>query len=425
MKEKGLSQNAATALVIANMIGTGVFTTSGILLRELGSPFLVLLAWLGGGVTALLGTLCYGVLARQFPESGGEYLYLSRTFPPVVSFVAGWITLLVGFAVPLAALAFAFAEYLRPWLSPPFSPRLVGTCLLIAASLIHVRSIASGARLQSVVVGIEILLITLLASFGLGRLFVDGIPNQVTVSQPGNFGFALILVSYSYTGWNGATYIAGEVRDGARSLPRALFIGTAIVTLLYLALNTFFVFAGPLSAMAGRIDVAHVAAAQVGGQGLALLVSALVALAVAMCVSALTMTGPQVAARMARDGLLPKRFAAQSGEPPRLALFGQLALGLIALWTATFEAILTYVGISLGLCTAMTVFGLVRLRLQKGATLSIPGWPWVPILFLLFLFGSALWTIVLRPKEGLVGLGTILLFAVLHSVRKKRYQLEK
>ena len=418
MKESGLSPNVATALVVANMIGTGVFTTSGLLLGKLGSPGLVLLAWLGGGITACLGALCYGALARQFPESGGEYVYLSRTLPGPAAFVSGWITLIVGFAVPLAALAFAFAEYLRPWLPPGLPPRVVGTAILIVTSLLHWFSIAAGAKVQAVVVIVEVILIALLASFGLGRVFVVGPPSQIVVSHPGQMGVALILVSYSYIGWNGAVYIAGEVRDASRTLPRILLVGTLLVTALYLALNTFFVFAAPVADLAGRIDVGHIAAERVGGPALAMTVSGIVALAVAMCVSALTMTGPQLAGRMAADGLLPKAFKCRPGKPPRLAIVGQLMLGLLALWTATFDAILTYVGVSLGLCTGAAVWGLIRLRRRKGSVVPVPGWPWVPGLFLVFMLGATAWTILLRPMEGLVGIGTVVLFSVLYRFKR-------
>jgi APA family basic amino acid/polyamine antiporter len=192
------------------------------------------------------------------------------------------------------------------------------------------------------------------------------------------------------------------------------------VTLLYLALNALFVFAAPGAELAGRIDVAHVAATVVGGPGLALAVSGLVALALALCVSALTMTGPQVAARMAGDGLLPRCFAAPAGHPPRLALVAQLTLGLVALWTATFEGILTYVGFTLGISTLATIVGLCRLRLREGPVVHVPGWPWVPGLFLAFVAGSTVFAVVKKPLEGAVGLGTLLAGALIFVVKERR-----
>lgn len=415
-----LGPGAATALVVANMVGTGVFTTSGILMRILGSPWLVLLTWLLGGVIALLGALCYGALAGRIPESGGEYLFLSRTLHPLAAYVAGWLSLIVGFAVPLGALAYAFAEYLQPWLPPGVSPKLVATLLMIGASLLHAGSVSFGAKVQAAIVIAEVVLITLFASFGLGRLYPDGFHTTPLAGDTGKMGLALVIVSFSYLGWNAAVYIGGEVKDPVRNLPRALIFGTSIVTLLYLAMNALFVFAAPVAQLSGRIDVAHVAAEVIGGPWLAKAVSALVSLALALCVSALTMTGPQVAARMARDGILPGALAGRPGQPPRLALVLQLALGLVALWTATFEHILTYVGFTLGISTIATIVGLCRLRLKEGASLRVPGWPWVPGLFLAFGVASTVVTVVQRPLEGLVGLGTLGVGVVGYFLHKGR-----
>ena len=406
-EQRRLGQGAATALVVANMVGTGVFTTSGILMRILGSPWLVLLTWLLGGAIALLGALCYGALAGRIPESGGEYIFLSRTLHPSAAFVAGWLSLIVGFAVPLGALAYAFAEYLNPWLPAGVNPRVVATLLMVGASMLHFGSISFGARVQTAIVIAEVVLITLFASFGLGRLYPNGFHTTPVAGDVSKLGLAIVIVSFSYLGWNAAVYIGGEVKNPERNLPRSLIFGTAIVTILYLALNALFVFAAPASVLSGRIDVAHVAAEVVGGTWLAKAVSALVSLELALCVSALTMTGPQVAARMAGDGLLPRRLAGRPGHPPRLALVVQLSLGLLALWTATFEHILTYVGFTLGISTIATIVGLCRLRLKEGPSLRVPGWPWVPGLFLAFGVVSTGVTVVQRPIEGLVGLATL------------------
>jgi basic amino acid/polyamine antiporter, APA family len=419
-EKRRLGQGAAIALVVANMVGTGVFTTSGILVRILGSPWLVLLAWLLGGVFALLGALCYGALAERIPESGGEYIFLSRTLHPVAAYVAGWLSLIVGFAVPLGAVAYAFAEYLQPWLPVGVDPRVIASLLMVGASILHFGSVTFGARVQAAIVIAEVVLIALLASFGLGRLYPDGFHMEPLAGNPGKMGLALVIVSFSYLGWNAAVYIGGEVKNPRRNLPRSLILGTSIVTLLYLALNAMFVFAAPVAVLSGRIDVAHVAAEVVGGPALAKAVSGLVSLALALCVSALMMTGPQVAARMAGDGLLPRRFAGRTGHPPRLALVLQLSLGLVALWTATFERILTYVGFTLGISTLATIVGLCRVRLKEGPQMHVPGWPWVPGAFLAFGLASTGFTVVQRPIEGLVGLATLGVGVLAYFVQKRR-----
>ena len=418
--QRRLGQGAATALVVANMVGTGVFTTSGVLLQRLGSPWLVLLTWLLGGVVALLGALCYGALAQRIPESGGEYVFLARTLHPGAAFVAGWLSLLVGFGVPLGAVAFAFAEYLRPFLPHAANLRVVASVLLLGVSLLHFASLSVGARVQAAVVVAEVVLITLFASFGLGRLYPDGYHTTPVAGDYSQMGWALVFVSFAYLGWNAAVYIGGEVKEPRRNLPRALIYGTSIVTLLYLGLNALFVFAAPMSEVAGHVNIAHVAATTVGGPRLAMAVSGLVALALAMCVSALTMTGPQVAARMAGDGLLPRMFCTSPGRPPRAALLAQLAVGLVALWTATFEGILTYVGFTLGLSTLATIIGLCRIRMKEGKALHVPGWPWVPGLFMLFVVGATLFTVLQRPLEGLIGFSSLGLGVAFYFLHRRR-----
>lgn len=390
---------SATALVIANMVGTGVFTTSGFLLADLRSPWLVLAAWAVGGVIAFLGALCYGALARRLPESGGEYLFLSRTLHPVAGYLAGWVSLLVGFSAPLAAAAFAFGEYAKPWL-PAWPVQLSGTLLLIVFSMLHAAHVRRGAWVQNVAVLLKVALIALFAGFACPRLPApaDTAAEAVSLSV---FGFSLVWISFSYSGWNAAVYLGGEVRDPERNLPRALLLGAGIVTLLYLALNAVFVFAAPAKQLAGKLEIGRIAAEHLGGPVLANAVTALVALTLVSTVSSMVMAGPRVYARMAADGYLPRWLRAEHG-PPRTAVFFQGAIALGLLWTATYESLLTYIGFTLGLSTAATVLGLVRLRQREGQRLVVPGWPWVPALFLLCVLGTSAFSIGRRPVESLL-----------------------
>ncbi len=301
--QRQLGLVSATALVVASMVGSGVFTTSGILLADLHSPSLVLAAWLAGGVIAVLGALCYGALARSYPESGGEYIFLARTLHPAAGYLAGWVSLLVGFSAPLAAVALAFGEYLREGLS--FStPRLTGSCLLLAFTAVHAIHVQRGAWVQNFAVLIKLLLIVLLVGLACARLEPAPQPQGEHVPIAA-FAVSLVRVSFSYSGWNAAIYIAGEVRDPGRNLPRAMAVGAGLVTLLYVALNTVFVYAAPVEALTGKIDVARIAAESLGGASLASLVTALITLALATSASSMLMAGPRVYARMADDGYVP------------------------------------------------------------------------------------------------------------------------
>jgi APA family basic amino acid/polyamine antiporter len=395
---------SATALVIASMVGSGVFTTSGFLLAELHTPGRVLIGWLVGGFLAMLGALCYGALARRFPESGGEYLFLARTIHPAAGYLAGWVSLLVGFSAPLAAVSLAFGGYVEDWL--PFSPpRLTGSCLVLALAAVHAFHVQRGAWLQNTAIIAKLFLIAVFISLACRHLQSRPPVGPADFSLAA-FAVSLVWISFSYSGWNAATYIGGEIREPERNLPCAMLLGTIIVLLLYLILNAVFVFAGPVETMAGKLDVARIAAESLGGVGLANFVTVLIALALGTSASSLLMAGPRVFARMADDGYLPGWLRFPREGPPRAAILLQTLLSLAMLWTSTFKGLLTYIGFTLGVCTAGAVVGLVRLRLREGAAVRITGWPWVPWVFIAVTLSVTVFTIARQPREGAIGLGT-------------------
>lgn len=397
---------SATTLVVASMLGTGVFTTSGFLLEELGSPWLVLLAWLVGGLLAACGALSYGALARHLPGSGGEYYFLSRTLHPAAGVVAGWISIVAGFAAPLAAASLAFAEYVGDWF-PGVAPQALGSTLLVAFAAVHALSEHRGTRLHDLAVVAEVLLVVVFVTLALARL-----PGELAVHAPNAradlpaLALALIWVSFSYSGWNAAVYVGGEVRDAERVLPRALLLGTALITCLYLALNAAFVFAAPPARLAGQADVGRLAAAALGGQPWADALTLLIALVLVASVSAMTVAGARVHAQMAADGELPRGLA-PGDRPPRAALAVQCVLALLMLWTSSFRSLLTYIGFTLNLCSAATVVGLIRLRLREGTRLPVAGWPFVPAIFLVAVVGMTLGVIFRQPTESACGLTTL------------------
>jgi APA family basic amino acid/polyamine antiporter len=349
-----------------------------------------------------LGALCYGALARRIPESGGEYLFLSRTLHPAAGCAAGWISLLVGFSAPLAAAAFAFGEYAKPWW-PGGHPQWAGTALVLVFTALHAAHVQRGARVQNAAVILKVLLIGLFVAFGLSRLQPQAALGP-QVSPVSDFAISLVWVSFSYSGWNAAIYLGGEVRHPERNLPLSLLLGTGLVTLLYLALNAVFLFSTSPEALSGKLEVGRIAAQALGGPGLAQAVAALVALVLISSVSSLIMAGPRVYARMAQDGFLPRWLAPTAG-PPRAAILLQSILALLMLWTATYDQLLTTIGFTLSLSTAATVVGLMRLRWREGPQLHVPGWPVVPLLFLgfvLFMTGFTAWR-ALRHVLGIMG----------------------
>ena len=386
------------ALVAANMIGAGVFTTSGFALADLGSPSRVMWVWVAGGALALLGVLCYGALAARLPESGGEYLFLSRTLHPGLGFLAGWVSIWAGFTGAIALAAEAAQAYLLPWLPASMPADLVGSSLIVAAGFLHTRGLRSGALLQNVIVVAKVgLLIALIA---LGVSGAAPLPASTPVAfSLGTFTTTMMWVSLSYSGWNAAVYIGGEAAVPERSLPRSMLGATVVVTALYLALNWIFVYSAPIEELAGQEDVAALAARAIGGSVLEALVRLILVVSLVTSVSAMVMIGPRVIARMADDGLLPARLAFR-GSVPSAAIWTQVALSVGILWASGLREQLTNLGWVLSLFTALTVLGLLRLRAREGSEqVRIPGYPFVPVTFLVLVFGLTGTMVIVNGSE--------------------------
>ena len=395
---------SATALVVANMIGTGVFTTTGFLFADLPSRSAVLLCWLVGGCIAMLGAICYSALARSLPESGGEYFFLSRTVHPAAGYVGGWISLLVGFSAPIAAAAFALGEYTKTWF-PDFNPKWIGTGALLICTLAHAFNVRSGLRLQNGIVALKILLIFIFIGAAAFMIDAPAPPPSSPVSL-GAFSVSLVWIYFAYSGWNAAVYIGGEVANPERNLPRAMIIGTGFVIVLYLGLNTVFVFAAPHSELAGKVDVARIAAAAIGGKAFAEFTTVLIAVALLTSISAMIMAGPRVYAKMAEDGYLPSWFG--SARPPATnAVILQIVIALLMLWIPDFPDLAKYIGFTLGIGTALTVIGMMRMRWREPERISVPGWPWLPLLFILAVSGVTAFSIAREPGPSFFGLLTV------------------
>jgi APA family basic amino acid/polyamine antiporter len=259
--------------------------------------------------------------------------------------------------------------------------------------------------LQNAVVGGKLVLIAAFVLVGLWLAPTRGLGEHALPGNTDVFAFAvtLVWVSFAYSGWNAAVYVGGKVRDPERNLRRSLLLGTGIITVAYLALNTVFLYSAPAAAVAGRADVAAIAALALGGTGMHRAVSALVAVALFTSISSMVMAGPRVYARMAEDGLLPGFFAV-SRDVPSAAIAAQVLLALLVLWVSTLAELLSYIGFVLSLSTAATVAGLVALRRREGAaSVPIPGYPWIPGLYVTVTVAAALFMAVREPFEAAVG----------------------
>ncbi|MEE9905136.1 MAG: amino acid permease [Chlorobium sp.] len=436
---------AAIVLVIANMIGTGVFTSSGFILGEVGSPQALLACWVIGGLFALAGALCYGELGAMLPHAGGEYIYLRRSFGALPGFVSGWISLIVGFSAPIAAASIAFATYLLGGGDEPlfvidlFDFRLLGispvSVLAIAAivtfSLVHYHSLHLGQRVQNFLTAFKIafILLFVVAGFGLGQ----GDPSRLALLSAGegdampwgDFAVALIFVSFAYSGWNATAYLGGEIKNPERTLPLALLIGTAIVTLLYMLLNLLYLYALPPERMTGLLEVGLGAATALFGKGIGSFFGMAIAFGLLSVVSAMIMTGSRVYYAMARDGLFFSTFGQVDAvhHTPAYSIFFQAAIAIVMVLTAAFEVLLVYIGFTLSLSAMLTVLGLMRLRLKE-PDLPRPyrtfGYPFTPLLFIAGNLWVVVFTISSRPLVGAAGVLTIGIGVALYFLLNKQ-----
>ncbi len=416
-----LSLRSATALVIANMIGVGVFTTSGYALADLGSVSWVVAAWAVGGLIALSGAFCYGALIREICGSGGEYLFLSRGLHPLAGFLSGWTSLLAGFTGPVAAAALAAPLYLQGAFGIDLEPKWTASGLILLAWGLHGRGGRWGVAAQDLAVGLKLLAIVCLCLGGLVALAgAEGA--ETSPHAPfdlGAFAATLVWVSFAYSGWNAAVYVAGEVEDARRTVGRAMVVGTAIVIVAYVALNALILLSAPAGDLMGRGDVAAVAARAAGGEVLARVVGGLVALALFTSVSAMTMAGPRVYAQMSDDGLFPRMFRSGDG-PPTMALHLQCVLALAAVWAAGLRELLGWIGFTLGLFTAASVFVLMRLKCKAGSDLEVPGYPAVPIFFLVCTLGATGFMAHREPAIALYGLAGVALGVPFYALFRRR-----
>lgn len=437
---------SALVLVIANMVGSGVFTTSGFILTELGSPGTLMWCWLLGGAFALTGALCYGELGAMLPEAGGEYAYLSRAFGPLPAFLSGWISLIVGFSAPIAAAAIAFATYFlggsgASWFELSLldmtlirvSPvTLLACATVIGLSLVHVHSVHLGKRVQNALTLFKIVFIALfiIGGFAWGHGSFSHLGESLSADSWSASGFAvsLIFVSFAYSGWNAAAYLGSEITRPERNLPLALVGGTVLVMGLYLLLNLVFIYALPPQAMSGTLEVGLSAATALFGNTIGTLFAQAIALGLLSVLSAMIMAGPRVYFAMARDNLFFQRCAQvhKTRHTPAEAIAFQAVIAIGIIVSTAYDTLLIYVGFTLSLSAMTTVIGLIRLR-RLAPDLPRPyrtfGYPLTPAIFILGNLWIMVYTIHSRPMVGLAGIVTIGVGALLYWIARQRGQI--
>jgi basic amino acid/polyamine antiporter, APA family len=414
MSLKKISVITATNLVVAHMIGTGVFTSLGFQVLSITSDFALLSLWIVGGVAALCGALCYAELATALPRSGGEYNYLSRIYHPSLGFLAGWISAIVGFPAPIALAAIAFGKYMQVFL-PGVPPAAISLVIVWGITAVHLLGVRAEERFQnwSTFLKIGLILGFIVAGFFVANaqhLDLKPGPGALATLTSGPFAVSLVYVMYSYSGWNAATYITEEVDSPERNVPWALLAGTVIVSVFYVVLNFVFLLTTPKQVLAGQVEVGLLAGRSIFGSLGGNLASVLIALGLIATISAMAWIGPRITKRMAED--LPKLgiFARSSpGGTPYNAVFLQVVVVTILVLTGTFDTVLVYTQFSLLLCSFLTVAGLIVLRVREPG-LKRPYkfllYPLTPAVFLLITLWMMIFVVRDKPTESLLGLVT-------------------
>ncbi len=422
-----------TAVVIANMVGTGVFTSLGFQLLDIRSGFALMLLWALGGIAALCGAMTYGELGAALPRSGGEYNLLRRIYHPAAGFVSGWISSTVGFSGPVALAAMTFAAYASSVFPGGLGDGLqkaLACGLLLILTIVHASNHRNSSGTQVI---FTILKVAVILFFVIATLTIVDSPQPVNffpaagdgaVITSGAYAVALIYVSFAYTGWNAATYLVSELEDPQRTLPWILIFGTSVVTLLYLGLNFSFLYAAPMDAMTGQVEVGAIAAQAAFGDVAGRFTGLVLAMLLISTVSAMTMAGPRVIQVIGEDfpsiGVLGKT---NSHGIPSIAICIQSGVALLFILSSTFESILVFSGFTLALNSFVTVFGIFVLR-WKQPDLERPYrtflYPLPPIIYLLLTGWTLAFTLINRPTEGLFSLGIIACGLLFYWIAGKR-----
>lgn len=402
MLQRKLGLFPATNIVVANMIGAGIFTTSGLLMAGLNNPLLMLALWVVGGIIALCGALSYGELGASMPGAGGEYHFLSKLYNPLFGFLSGWVSFIVGFSAPIAASAMGFSEYfcralpaIPLWLqsngimNPAVTKSFLSVSVILIFTFIHYRGIKSGALIQNILTILKVTLVVflLLAGFISGKgdmnnfISVGGVSSGLSGWK--TIGLSLMWIMFAYSGWNASTYLGAEIKNPSKILPRSLIYGTGIVMFLYLSINILYIYGIKPEEMKGVISVGGLVMGNLFGPSADTLFSLLIAFALFSSLSAFIIIGPRVYYSMAKDGLFFKSVAKihPKFQVPSNSIILQCLIAVILALSGTFEQVLTYMGFALGIFPILTVLGVFKLRKVNPSALRMAGFPYTQILY--------------------------------------------
>jgi basic amino acid/polyamine antiporter, APA family len=418
----------ATAIVVADMVGVGVFTSLGFQVKDIPSGFSILSLWTVGGLVALCGVFSYSELGAMFPRSSGEYNFLSRAYHPAFGFLAGWVSATVGFAAPVALAAMAFGEYAKS-VVPGVPPMALAIGVVFLVSLVQLGGVRHSSTFQLISTILKVALITAFLIAGL----VVGTPQPISFTPQGSdlshvlsapFAIGLVFVMYSFSGWNAATYIIGEMKTPQQNLPRALLAGTLIVLVIYVALNAVFLLTSPIGELSGQLDVASISGRHIFGDIGGRIVGAMICIGLISSLSAMMWIGPRVMMTMGEDIAVLQVFSRRSTSgAPAYAILFQLAVACLLLFTRSFEAVLDFIQFSLLFCSFFTVLGVIKLRITS-PELPRPyrawGYPITPLVFLLVTAFMMYYLLTERPLQSFLGALMMISGLLIYAIFRKR-----
>ncbi|MBL7881079.1 MAG: amino acid permease [Chryseobacterium gambrini] len=415
----------AVAIVVSNMIGTGIFTTLGFQLTDITNTYSIFLLWFIGGILALFGAFCYAELGSHFKGNGGDFIYLKETYHPLLGYLVSWISLIIGFSSPVALAALAMSKYLSAFDVSFGNSFAIGIIFLVSVFLSF--SLQASSRFHNFFTLIKIAFIIVLIIIGIGISDSEAIGNslkfddswQKEIMLPA-FATSLVFVTYSYTGWNSASYIAGEIKDVQKNLPKSLIVGTVFVTVCYLLVNFIMLKHAPVNQLAGKEDVMGEAANNMLGNTFGKIVNIFIALQLVATISGYLWVGSRLTQAFAKENRLWKSLSVgnKKGIPVR-AIFAHAVIATLIILTGSFKEIFVYTAFILQLFATLAISTAYFIKKEDRKIFKSNLFYVFPTVFLLFSIYILYFTFIHNPKESIIGLGIVAVGIVLYLIDRK------
>jgi APA family basic amino acid/polyamine antiporter len=410
-------------LVVACMIGTGVFTSLGFQLMDVKNTYSIIILWVLGGIFALIGAFTYAELGTHFKESGGDYIFLSRIFHPFVGYLYAWTSLCVGFSAPIGIAAMAMISYLEP-INPSIFNTWFGIAIIIILTSVHSISIKRSGQVQDITTYIKVAFVIAFIVIGFwvspsgeNAILLDD-SWQKELLLPG-FAVSLIYVTYAYTGWNSAAYIIDEIREPIKNLPKALILGTILVTIIYVLLQLVLLKHASVDQLSGQVEVATISFSNLFGDRGVLWIGVFIGIQLIATISGYLWVGSRIIYAMAEEHPLWSKLVYKNKlDIPTRALWIQAVIAIALTLTGTFEEVLLYASFVLQLMGTLTIASLLWVKRKSGTFIS-PGRPYLQIVYILFSVWVLGYMFIEQPMESLMGLGIVAVGAISYFIRPK------